>query len=128
MVYDTSQPSELTESSVPSKLGIEIRYATEHDEADDLIEELIRRHPQPKRLRVISSDARIRRCARAKRAKSIDSDSFLQYLEHQPPRSPAQLSVPEVADDCTIVDHDALPSTEVDYWLREFGHPPDGER
>lgn len=99
---------------------IAVRFAIEHAEADDLLEVLIRRAPQPKLLCVVSSDLRIRRCAKARRAKSVDAESFLNQLEEG--RGDAlvhgELPTSEVGDDAPGTD--TLAPDEVDYWLREF--------
>jgi predicted RNA-binding protein with PIN domain len=114
---------------------IEVLYASEHAEADDLLEELIRRAPQPKLLRVVSSDQRIRRCARARRAESLDSEAFLQEMENREkenrqsqargsrPSDPSgseahPTSLNEVGNGEGTAN---LSEAEVDYWLREFG-------
>ena len=59
---------------------IDVRFAKDYAEADDLLEVLIRRAPQPKLLHVVSSDLRIRRCAIARRAVPIEAEHFLQQL------------------------------------------------
>lgn len=117
----------------PTVNEIEVVYASEHAEADDLLEELIRRAPQPKLLRVVSSDQRIRRCARARRAESLDSEGFLQEMETRQSRargsrqsepSGARQREPSGAEPGSGLNADgpaALSESEVDYWLREFG-------
>ncbi|MEZ6068347.1 MAG: NYN domain-containing protein [Planctomycetaceae bacterium] len=49
-------------------------------EADDLIEELIEIHSAPKRLRVVSSDHRLHKAARRRKANCVDSEQFLSML------------------------------------------------
>lgn len=108
---------------------IEVLYAIEHAEADDLLEELIRRAPQPKLLRVVSSDQRVRRCARARRAASLDSESFLQEMENRQLQSrssrPSDPRGTEAGPNLNEAGNDEgaanLSEAEVDYWLREFG-------
>lgn len=63
--------------------GMLITYAIDHIEADDLIERIIRQHPQPKLLTVVSSDHRLQRSAQARRATSVDSDVWLEQLERR---------------------------------------------
>lgn len=117
----------------PTVNEIEVVYASEHAEADDLLEELIRRAPQPKLLRVVSSDQRIRRCARARRAESLDSEAFLQEMETRQSRTRgSRQSEPSGAEPGYGLSADGsadgiddgpanLSESEVDYWLREFG-------
>lgn len=109
----------------PTVNEIEVVYASEHAEADDLLEELIRRAPQPKLLRVVSSDQRIRRCARARRAESLDSEAFLLEMETRQSQSlrssQTEPSGSEPGTDRNEGEPASLSESEVDYWLREFG-------
>ena len=60
--------------------GITVRFAAQYEEADDLIEELIRADSAPRRLVVVSSDHRLQRAARRRRAKAVDSDVWYAEL------------------------------------------------
>ena len=65
-----------------SKHGaLHVVFAKKHAEADDLIEEMIRNHPQPRRLTVVSGDRRIRIAARRRRVKDVDSETWWTQLE-----------------------------------------------
>ncbi len=107
--------------------GLSVCFAVDHDEADDLLEQIVREHPTPKQLTVVSSDQRIRRCARAKRATSLDAQTFLDQLERRP-ASPAPVSDAMHVDPAhvapvpcdTTVDASLLSVDEVDYWLQQF--------
>ena len=95
--------------------GLIVRYATGDEGADALIEALIREESAPARLTVVSSDHRLHRAARRRKATPIDSDKwYAQAVERrrrrqsEPPTSTAPLTVPE---------------DEVEYWLREFDVP-----
>lgn len=117
VVYDatrsiTGQTADAESTGAPT-----VSFASEHPEADDLLEELIRAHPHPKTLLVVSSDNRIRRCAKARRAKTMRSDEFLDHLQSirgdvdAPPENP---SVDEKKSDAP------LSSADVSYWLERF--------
>jgi len=67
--------------------GMTIRNAVDVADADTLIEQLIRDHSAPKQLSVVSSDRRLHRAARTRRAQAIDSDQFLQRMEQRSTRS-----------------------------------------
>ncbi|HWB09329.1 MAG TPA: NYN domain-containing protein [Pirellulales bacterium] len=91
--------------------GLTVRFAAGYDSADELIEELIRADTSPRRLTVVSSDHRLHRAARQRRAKAVDSD--LWYAEMQkrrvsvaPEEPPAKPAHP-------------VPS-ELDFWLKLF--------
>lgn len=62
------------------KNGITVRFAVDHPEADDLLEEMITQHHHPKHLTVVSSDHRIQAAARRRRAKFFDSEPWYDAL------------------------------------------------
>lgn len=95
--------------------GIQVAFAFDFDEADDMLESLIRKHSSPKTLTVVSSDNRIRKCAMARRTISISSDDFLTRLER--PMTSSEVVADEEAARAEI----KLSESEVQKWLREFG-------
>jgi len=71
-------------ADLPSSLthaGMDVRFAVDHPEADDLLEELIGQHHHPKQLTVVSSDHRIQTAAKRKRASFVDSEVWYDALE-----------------------------------------------
>lgn len=100
---------------------IRVIFALEHPEADDFLEETIRSHPHPKTMRVISSDQRIRRCARARRAKDVPAEKFLRELE----LSALTLEATDpTGESSTSQGDELLDSSEVEYWLKQFRTEP----
>jgi len=82
--------------------GIDVRFAVDHPEADDLLEEIIAAHTTPRHLSVVSSDHRVRAAAKRKRAGMFDSDPWLDrlldgYLDllWYPKRKPAKEKMPQ---------------------------------
>ena len=71
--------------------GITVLFAHDHAEADDLIEELILGDNAPKKLTVVSSDHRIQRAARRRRATIVDSDQWYWQVHD---RQPEPASIP----------------------------------
>ena len=72
--------------NVPDEQSINamrVIFAVHHDEADSLIEELIRSHSNPKNLLVVSSDHRIHKSALRRKATPIDSDVWFERLERE---------------------------------------------
>lgn len=61
--------------------GMLVRFAAGYESADELLEELIVADTAPKRLTVVSSDHRVQRAARKRRAKAIDSDIWFAELQ-----------------------------------------------
>lgn len=60
--------------------SMRLLYSPQGLEADDLIEDLIASHTAPKRLQVISSDHRLHKAARRRKATCIDSELFVSTL------------------------------------------------
>ena len=99
--------------------GMTILFAPSGCDADSVIEEMIENHSAPKQVLVVSSDHRIQRAARKRRAKSIDSDLFLIKLEklHEKNKSTKEALPPQ-----KLGQH--ISDMETDYWLEEFGSIP----
>lgn len=95
--------------------GLTVRFASRWPDADSLIEELIRRDASPRRLLVVSSDHRLHRAARRRRARAIDADVWYAQVvadrrrrAEQAQTQPARPPVPLLAED-------------VEYWFDRFG-------
>lgn len=128
-LVESIEPDELPRTTVvfdavdaprglPRKLKhgpIDVHYATEYGSADALIEQLILKHHAPRRLTVVSSDHRLHRAARRRRATAVDSDVWYAALvERRRARnlaSPAPAAKPEAP----------LAPDQVEYWLAAFG-------
>lgn len=102
---------------------IEVRFAVDHDEADDLIEELIAKHPHPKTLTIVSSDRRLQIAARRRRAAAHDADAWLDALmDGRPPLAAVPKSASPPRDvNAASEREDALDDDEVQAWMDEFG-------
>ncbi len=94
--------------------GIRVFFADKNQEADDLIENLIRNHPHPHSLTVVSSDHRIHGVARRRHALAVDSDAWLESLSH--PHS----SLDAVVDDEEEKPQEGMSEEEKQRWLDEF--------
>ena len=92
-----------------------VEFAPPGKEADDVIEELIARNSTPKRLLVVSSDHRLHKAARRRKAKVRDSEEFLDACEaaarRDRPTEPAPAERPE----------SKLTPDEIAAWETEFG-------
>ncbi|NOY29741.1 MAG: hypothetical protein GXP28_06060 [Planctomycetes bacterium] len=93
-----------------------VLYARDYPDADTLIEELIEKHDAPRSLLVVSSDHRIQRAARRRRAKFSDSDLWYAKLWQQrvSQRAGQNRRTPEKPIG-------KLSTAEIDYWVHEFG-------
>ena len=93
--------------------GILIEYSPPGQEADDVIELLIRQHSAPKQLLVVSSDHRLHKAARRRRAHARDSDRFLDDCERRARKRSA--TTPDLKP-----DEDLSPGM-LEAWLTAFG-------
>jgi predicted RNA-binding protein with PIN domain len=92
--------------------GIEVIFAAGNEEADDLIERLIKKSTAPGQLTVVSSDRRLRQAADRRNARSVTSEDFTLELEKL--RKARLKSVPGPKAEG--------PVGSPEEWLREFGH------
>jgi predicted RNA-binding protein with PIN domain len=113
VVFDAADPPPDAEHRFRFR-EIAVLFAVEGGEADALIEELIRRHPSPRQLRVVSDDIRLQKAAKRRGSQAVNSDAFLRRLKRQaePTRSPGRAS------------EDA--GAGVGDWLEFFGIGKDG--
>jgi predicted RNA-binding protein with PIN domain len=95
--------------------AITVRFAATYESADELLEELIQADSAPRRLVVVSSDHRIQRAAKRRRAQAIDSDVW--YAELIRARRRRQTS----ASDTPARPAVPLLEEDVHYWIRQFG-------
>lgn len=93
---------------------IEVRFSYGYPDADALIERMIQEHTAPKRLMVVSSDHRVQRAARRRKASTMDSDAWYRWMirrrnERQAAATAAPRPMPAVSEG------------ELDQWLKFFG-------
>jgi hypothetical protein len=115
VVFDASEsPWGVAKQSVHR--GITVQFAAKAEDADTVIERLIAAESAPKRLTVVSSDHRIQRAAKRRRAIAVDSDVwFSQLLRDRATRT-------QTAGTAELLKPDGpLSPGEVAGWLREFG-------
>jgi len=91
--------------------GITVLFAVAHDEADDLIEELIGKHSTPKKLVVVSSDRRIQIAATRRKAIAQESEAWYDSLFLQPPPSESDPTGKQIP---------AESPHETDSWIEAF--------
>jgi len=95
------------------KHGMQIRFAPRSCEADDMIEELIVEHTAPRSLVVVSSDHRIHRAAKRRRATPVDSDQWVAHVRRR-----ARVNAKPAR--ATSEDASELPDDALQAWLDEF--------
>lgn len=113
VVFDAAKPPPgLPRRSVYQ--GIEVLFASAYDDADELIEELIKSDSAPKRLTVVSSDHRLHRAARRRKAKAVDSERWYAELVKRRKAGPSP-PFEEPKPDRPLSPH------EVERWMNELG-------
>lgn len=113
IVFDAHDPPWGLSRQVDHR-GITVYFASRHEDADSMIEELIKLSSAPRKLIVVSSDHRLHRAAKRRRANPIDSDRWFHQLMQMridpPVSSPMENLKPE----------GPFSPGEVDFWLRQF--------
>jgi hypothetical protein len=102
--------------------GLRVHFAPNPGDADALIEQLILEDHSPRKLVVVSSDHRLQRAARRRRAQAVDSDRW--YAEVVQRRMGRQ----QAAADEPAKPAGPLSDGEVARWLSRFGMAPVEER
>ena len=105
---------------VPSEYsyeGILVRFARDHDEADDLIEELIEAHASTSSLTVVSSDVRLQRAARRRKAAFSDSRAWFDALQ----AAKRSASIKAASPDPEGMKETTLDAKEVADWIDKMG-------
>ena len=97
--------------------GLRVVYARPHGDADLLLEQLIDEHSHPRQLTIVSSDQRLQRAAKSRRAVATNSDEFLEFLE-QRRRAPIEAPLPAPAKTKPSQD---VAAAELAYWMSVFG-------
>jgi predicted RNA-binding protein with PIN domain len=130
-LVDSLEPSELAHTTVvfdaqqsPPGLprtvqhrGLTVRFAERGSDADALIEQLIAADASPKRLIVVSSDHRLHRAARRRKATAVDSDRWhAETLKRRAQR--------QAADDSPLKPTEPQTEGEIAFWLKQFGVEP----
>jgi predicted RNA-binding protein with PIN domain len=118
IVFDASEaPPGLPRRA--SLFGISIHFAADHESADQLLEELIQSNHAPRRLTVVSSDHRVQRAARRRRATAVDSHVWFAEL------LVARRNHGDDAKNPATKPEQELGPAAIAYWLRELNlHNP----
>ena len=125
VVFDASNPPPDRPSQFVFR-QMQVLFAVDHPEADDLIEELIAAHSSPKQLAVVSSDHRVQSAAKRRGAAFFDSERWVDRLLEN--RAPLSKSFRVPPDDLAAGDDPASGAqksppedVDVEMWMKEFG-------
>src|SRR5207247_7725085 len=94
--------------------GIHVVFALGKQEADDVIERLVRTASAPKSLRVVSDDHRVQRAARRRHCVVMECEAFLVWLNRRRRQQGARAGE-------TPEEREGLSAEEARQWLAEFG-------
>lgn len=90
IVFDAQNPPSFLSAPHYFFDEMTVIFSTGQD-ADTLIEEMLRQHSAPRQILLISSDHRLQKAARRRRAKSADSDEFIAELNQHGPINDAPI-------------------------------------
>lgn len=101
---------------------IQLLYARQYQEADDLLEELIAKASTPRNLMVVSSDHRLQTAAKRRRCKFSDSEVWYDRLV----QGDVRLAIKREPNDNRSLPEEAKPKplqdrAETAAWLEAFG-------
>ena len=111
IIYDGTGPPD--KAGFDNISNLEVFFAGLGTDADTVIEDKIRVNTAPKRLTIVSSDRRLRKAARTRKATSMKSDVFWNDVQKQlsrkrPAKEPAG-------------KRQGLSEGETKHWLEFFG-------
>jgi hypothetical protein len=102
---------------IVSHRGLRVHFASRYPDADSLIEELIVEESAPRGLTVVSSDHRIQRAARRRKAVAVDSDVWYEDVIRRRRARQASVSSKQAEAKPPV----PLLEEDVDYWIGVFG-------
>jgi predicted RNA-binding protein with PIN domain len=114
VVFDAHDPPKGLPRMVEHR-GLTVRYSSQYDEADTQIEELILADSSPRNLTVVSSDHRIQRAAKRRRARAVDSDVWYNEVIRERQQRLRAVSDRDIRPPAPLLAED------VEYWIRQFG-------
>ncbi|MGB6042070.1 MAG: NYN domain-containing protein [Pirellulales bacterium] len=113
VVFDAGKNAPVGRARRHDYRGLIVHFSTGYESADELIEELIAKNSAPRSLTVVSSDHRLQRAARRRRASPIDSERW--YVEMtRLDRSQTE------ADTRNAKPPPPTTAIEIDFWTRLF--------
>jgi len=124
IVFDAKRTPLLDTDSEQIVQGFPIVFASNFDEADAMIEELIRTHSVPKSLVVVSNDNRLKTAASRRKATGIGVEAWLDVC-HSQFRSATTAPIPSADNQSGFLSgsrkEQAIEELSATDWLAEFG-------
>jgi len=114
VVFDAKKPPG-NRTNLFNYQGLLVHFAVGYPDADTLMESYIDVHTAPRNLTVVSSDHRVQRAAKRRRAQAIDSNVWYQRINHE-------MKAKRVAQKTDrSKPNQKLEEFEVNAWLQNFG-------
>ncbi len=122
VVFDAANPP-LDRKSEFEVEGISVRFAVDHPEADDLLEQIIAAHSAPKNLTVVSSDHRVQAAAKRRGCTWFDSQPWLDDLIDGKVAltTVSNTRAGQGGDSETEKPQQTINDLDVEQWMRDFG-------
>ncbi len=117
VVFDAAKAPARVEAEQDHK-GVRVLFAL-HEEADDVIEALIRSEPAPHQLTIVSDDRRLREAARRRKCVSTGCLDYLEQVGRPPPPT---------RDADGPAKPQRLSAEEMQLWMKEFADLADDPR
>jgi predicted RNA-binding protein with PIN domain len=111
VIFDGTGPPD--KSGFDGIIGLEVFFAGLGTDTDTVIEDKIVVNTAPRRLKIVSSDRRLRKAARARKAISVKSEVFWNNMQKQ-------LNRKKTAKEPTAKRR-GLSESETSHWLEIFG-------
>lgn len=111
IIFDGTGPQD--KAGFDNIVNLEVSFAGLGSDTDTVIEDKIKASTAPKRLTIVSSDRRLRKAARARKAASVKSEMFWANLLRQLSR---KATVEEPA-----AKRQGISESETKQWLAFFG-------
>jgi uncharacterized protein len=99
-----------------SHQGMTVHFAQRHSDADEMIEELLEQHRDPRSLLVVSGDRRVQRAARHCGASYVESAQWYADMRIALRERNAAEPMTNSTEEKDVGD--------VNYWVRQFGEVP----
>ncbi len=126
IVFDSASQQTTSDTRQPIDHAMTIWFASDYENADAMIIDLLRKTSSPRQTIVISSDHEIQQVARQRRCQIMDSLDWLESLEKRDEIEPKKDEIPGL-DPLESARDRILDEDEKNYWLDEFGISPDEE-
>ena len=99
--------------------GVKVLFAKDFEDADSMIEHMLRKHSAPQSVTVVSNDRRVRLAAERRRARAVDCERWFEELMSR--RSSGLGDEAEQEDEEQKLRDGQLSAKERESWVNLFG-------